>query len=209
MQACKCVASVDRETNGAASVCDTAGDGLTDPPCCIGGELEAFAPVEFFNGMHETEVALLDEVEEGKTRCLVLLGDGNNETQVRLHEGTLGNFALAKGLAQLAALGGGEGLCLFHFGGSFFASFDGLGEADFVVLREKGVLTDVGEVEAYEILFVAVNTILCHSAPHLDHIRTLNGRIKAGYRQGEPPPQPSQRTFQLLRPARQMSPKTR
>ncbi len=70
------------KADGATGVGNTARDGLADPPCCIRGELEAFTPVELFDGVHEAEVSFLDEIEEGKTRCLVLLCDGDHEAQV-------------------------------------------------------------------------------------------------------------------------------
>ena len=58
------VAGVDGEADGAAGVGDAAGDGLADPPGGVGGELEALAPVELLDGVHQAEVALLDQVEQ-------------------------------------------------------------------------------------------------------------------------------------------------
>src|SRR4051794_15352422 len=40
------------------------GDRLADPPGGVGGELEALAPVELLDRVHQAEVALLDEVEQ-------------------------------------------------------------------------------------------------------------------------------------------------
>ena len=44
----------------------------------------------------------------GRPGRLVLLGDRDDEAQVRLHELALGLLALAGGAAQLALLGGGD-----------------------------------------------------------------------------------------------------
>ena len=88
------VAGVDREPDGATGVGDAAGDGLADPPGGVGGELEALAPVELLDRVHQAEVALLDEVEERQARRLVLLGDRDDQPQVRLHEGPLGVVAV-------------------------------------------------------------------------------------------------------------------
>ena len=66
----------------------------------------------------------------------------------------------------------------------------------FVVLGEEGVLTDVCEIQPDEVLFVAIDTILCHSytSPKscIDH-RT--GRIWAGYLDACRVPQPDQEHF--------------
>ena len=97
------VARVHREPDGAAGVGDAAGDRLTDPPRGVGGELEALAPVELLDGVHQAEVALLDEVEQRQSGRLVLLGDRHDEAQVRLHERALGVVADADALAAVRA----------------------------------------------------------------------------------------------------------
>ncbi len=63
---------------------------------------------ELLDRVHEAQVALLDEVEERQARRLVLLGNRDDEPQVRLHERALGVVTLARGAAQLPLLGGGE-----------------------------------------------------------------------------------------------------
>jgi len=68
-------------------------DCLTDPPRCIGRELETLAPVELLDGVHQAEIALLDQVEQRQAGCLVLLGDRDDQTQVGLHERPFGIFA--------------------------------------------------------------------------------------------------------------------
>ena len=90
------------QADGAAGVGDAAGDRLADPPRGVGRELEALAPVELLDGVHQAEVALLDEVEQRQARRLVLLGDRHDQAQVRLHERALGVLAVAERPAQLA-----------------------------------------------------------------------------------------------------------
>jgi len=104
----QCVAGVDRQPDRAPGVGDAAGDRLADPPRGVGRELEALAPVELLDRVHEAEVALLDEVQQRQPRRLVLLGNRDDEPQVRLHERALGVVTLARGAAQLPLLGGGE-----------------------------------------------------------------------------------------------------
>ena len=63
---------------------------------------------------------------------------------------------------QFALASNSESLGCIHFGASGNATLDGLRQTNLVVLREQGVLANVGEVETNEILFVAFNTFLCH-----------------------------------------------
>jgi len=93
-------------------VCDRAGDGLPDPPGRIGGELVAPLVLELVDGLHETDVAFLDEVEELQPPVRVLLGDAHDEPQVGLDELALGGagllFAGLDGLDDLPEVRRGE-----------------------------------------------------------------------------------------------------
>ena len=153
---------MDREANRATRVGDTAGDRLTDPPRGVRGELEALAPVELLDGVHESEVALLDQVEQRETRGLVLLGDRDDESQVRLDELTLGLFALACGAAQLTLLRRGEFAAGVELLDGLVACLDGLRESYLVVFREQRVLPDIGEVETDEVFVVSVDAVFGH-----------------------------------------------
>ena len=150
------------ETDGSTGVGNTASDGLTDPPGCVGRELETLAPVELLDSVHKAKVAFLNEVEKRKTRGLILLRDRDNETEVGLHEGALCIVALFDRTFQFAFASNSEGLGGVHFGASGNTALDGLRQTNFVVLREQGVLANVSEIETNEILFVAFNTFLCH-----------------------------------------------
>ena len=150
-----------RETDGAPGVGDAPRDGLADPPGGVGGELEALAPVELLDGVHQAEVALLDQVQQRQARRLILLRDRHDQTQVRLDEGLLGLLTLHHGSTQLALLRRGEALGrLGHLGLRSPPALDGLGQADLVVLGQQGVLPDVGQVQPDEILVVALDSFL-------------------------------------------------
>ncbi len=75
---------VHRDADGAGLVGDGPGDGLADPPRGVGGELEALRVVELLDRPHQTQVALLDEVEEQHAPADVALGDGHHQAQVGL-----------------------------------------------------------------------------------------------------------------------------
>ena len=147
---------VDGDADGARLVGDGAGDGLTDPPRRVGGELVALGVVELLDRLDETQIALLNEVKEEHSAPDVALGDGDDQTQVRLGELLLGlftvldclfergHFLLGKGLAGL--LGGldarlGVVLCV-HPGR----------ERDLLVGGEQGHLADLLEVHTHRIV---------------------------------------------------------
>ena len=50
------------KANGPCFVKDRPGDGLSDPPACIGAELVAFGVIETEDGPHKAKVAFLNEV---------------------------------------------------------------------------------------------------------------------------------------------------
>src|SRR5688500_15718385 len=75
---------VHRDADRARLVGERAGDRLADPPGGVGRELEALAVVELLRGADEAERALLDQVQEGQPLVAVVLGDRDDQAQVRL-----------------------------------------------------------------------------------------------------------------------------
>ena len=69
-----------RNTDGARLIRDGAGDGLTDPPGCIGGELVAATIFELINRFHQTNVTFLNQIQELQATVGVFLGDRDNQT---------------------------------------------------------------------------------------------------------------------------------
>ena len=88
---------VHRNTNGAGLVGDGAGDGLANPPGGVGGEFVAAAPLKFVDGLHQADVAFLNQVQELQAAVGVFLGDGNHQAQVGFDQFLLGlvGFGLA------------------------------------------------------------------------------------------------------------------
>jgi len=72
------------------TVGDRAEDRLADPPRRIGRELVPARVVELLDRFHQSEVPLLDQVEEREPATPVLLGDRDDEAEVRLGEFLLG-----------------------------------------------------------------------------------------------------------------------
>src|SRR4051812_44934078 len=91
---------VDRDADRARLVGQRASDRLADPPRRVGRELEALAVVELLGGADQAERALLDEVEERQALVAVVLGDRDDQAQVRLD-----HLLLRVEVAALDALG--------------------------------------------------------------------------------------------------------
>src|ERR687895_203067 len=77
---------VHGDADGTALVSHRALHGLTDPPRGVRGEPETPIRVELLHGLHQADVALLDEVLEGKPVASVLLGNADHEPEVLLDE---------------------------------------------------------------------------------------------------------------------------
>src|SRR5215471_8507855 len=93
---------VDGDADRPGLVRDRARDRLADPPRRIGRELVAAAVLELLDRLHETDVALLDEVEKLEPAVRVLLGDRDDEAQVRDDQLVLGLVGLLLALADHA-----------------------------------------------------------------------------------------------------------
>ena len=99
---------VHRDTDSAGLVGDGARDGLTNPPRCVGGELESLCIIELFNSLDEAEIALLNEVKELHATAEIALRDADDKTQVRFGKALLCGFV---------AVLDGDGKAHFFFGG--------------------------------------------------------------------------------------------
>ena len=74
---------MDRDPDRAGLVGDGPGHRLADPPVGIRRELEAALVVELLDRPDQADVALLDQVEQAHPAADVLLGDRDDEAQVR------------------------------------------------------------------------------------------------------------------------------
>jgi hypothetical protein len=117
-----CTGNADR----AGLVGDRTGDRLPDPPGRIGRELVAAAIFELIDGLHQADIAFLDQVQELQAAVRVLLGDRDHEAKVGFDHLLLGlaGFALAllhhvHDLAEFADLETGLGGELLDFAAQF------------------------------------------------------------------------------------------
>src|SRR5437879_6384672 len=81
---------VNRNPDRARVVGNRSGDRLADPPSRVRRELKSVPILEPVDGLHEPDVAFLDQVEQGQVAPEIPLGDRHDQTQVRLHQLALG-----------------------------------------------------------------------------------------------------------------------
>jgi len=79
-----------RDADGAPLIRNGAGDGLADPPGCVGGKLEASLRLKFFRRLHQAEVALLNQVQKRQSTPGVALGYRYHQPQVCLAQSAAG-----------------------------------------------------------------------------------------------------------------------
>src|SRR5262245_4754401 len=81
---------VHGDADGARLVGDRAGDRLADPPGRVRRELVAAAVLELVDGLHQADVAFLDQIEELKPPVRVLLRDRDDQPEIGLDHLLLG-----------------------------------------------------------------------------------------------------------------------
>ena len=146
---------VHRDADGAGLIGHRAGDRLADPPGGVRRELVTLCVVELFDRADQTEVALLDQVQERHAASGVALGQRHHQPQVRLEQMVLGAVAVAADPRHVAALRGGQLLALLgqlgHQLGGVQAGLDPLGQLHFLLGIEQRHLADLLEVGAHRV----------------------------------------------------------
>src|SRR5437879_5083324 len=93
---------VYRDADGARLVGNRASDGLPNPPRGVCRELVATAVFEFVDGLHQSDVAFLNQVEELQSAVGVFLGNRNDQTKIGLNQLALGLLRVHVALYDLA-----------------------------------------------------------------------------------------------------------
>src|ERR1039458_1763135 len=93
---------VHRDTNRTRLIGNRAGNRLPNPPRGIRRKLVAPAVFEFVDGLHQADVAFLNQVEELQSAVGVFFGNRNHQTQVGLNQFTLGLLRVHVALDDLA-----------------------------------------------------------------------------------------------------------
>ena len=112
-----------RDSDGPGLVGDGTGDGLSDPPCGIGRELEASVIIEFFYGSDEADVAFLKKVEKRHAASDMFLGYADDQSKIGFDEMFLSFFSFLEDLFEIFTendLAGFEEINEFLFGDLIF-----------------------------------------------------------------------------------------
>ena len=144
---------VDRDADGTGLVGNGAGNGLTDPPGSVSGELIALGVVELLDCLDQAQVTLLDQIQEEHAAAHVALGDGDHQTQIGLSQTLLGGLALLDQLFQL-------GTCFFvQFLAQLFqlllggvAGLHGLSQLDLFVKGQQVDLADLLQIHTHGVV---------------------------------------------------------
>lgn len=71
-----------RDTDGVTVVGHCTGDRLAHPPGGVGRELVAAAIFEFVDGLHQSQIAFLNQIGHCQTAVDVTLGNRDHQTKV-------------------------------------------------------------------------------------------------------------------------------
>src|SRR5208282_954712 len=93
---------VHRDADRTRLIGNRTGNGLANPPRGIRGKLVATAVFEFIDGLHQSDVAFLNQVEELQAAVGVFFGDRNHQAEVGLDQLALGLFRVHVALDDLA-----------------------------------------------------------------------------------------------------------
>ena len=138
---------VHRHANGTRLVSHGSGDGLTNPPRGIGGELKALLPVELLDGANQTEVAFLNQIQEQHATAGVTLSQRNHKSQIGFQQVVLGPPAIVRSPLELTLA---FEVHLVGFGVQqvlgIQTGFDTLGQIDFLFRIQQAHTTDLLQV---------------------------------------------------------------
>ena len=136
-----------RHANGTRLIGHGSGNGLTNPPRGVGGELEALLPIELLNSTNQTKVAFLNQIQEQHASSGVALGQRHHESQVSLQQVVLGAPAIVCGPLKLALA---LEIHLVGFGVQqvlgIQTSLNTLGQVDFLLRVQQAHSTDLLQV---------------------------------------------------------------
>ena len=102
------VGPVEGQSDHTGLLTDSLQNGLTYPPDCVRNKVVAFLDIEALDGVHQTDIAFVDQVGQGQPLILVLLGHIYHKPQVCIHQLLFGS---------LIALGGQPRVMILLFAG--------------------------------------------------------------------------------------------
>ena len=80
------------DANRSRLISNGPGYGLPNPPCGIGAEFVAPLIFKFVYGLHQANIALLDQVQELKTSIGIFLSNADDQSEVSFYQFALGSL---------------------------------------------------------------------------------------------------------------------
>ncbi len=75
-----------RDADGSGLIRNGSGDGLTDPPCRVGGKLITFAVIKLLHRLDQSQITLLDQIKKEHTSPHVTLGNADHQPEIGLRK---------------------------------------------------------------------------------------------------------------------------
>jgi hypothetical protein len=91
------ICPVQGKADHPALFADCLEDRLANPPNRITDEVETFVDVEALDGVQQTDISFADQIDQGESLILILLGYIDHEAEVRLHQFILGKLFAVTG----------------------------------------------------------------------------------------------------------------
>ena len=105
-----------RNTDCTGIICQSPGNCLADPPGRIGTELISLCIVKLIHGFHQSDISLLNQIQEAHATAHIPLGNTDNQTQIGFRQVFLGFFiAIPHPFRQLRFLFRGKQLNITDF----------------------------------------------------------------------------------------------
>ena len=76
--------------DGSSLIRERASHGLADPPSRVSRKLVSPPPLELINALHQTDVALLNQVEKLQAAIVIFLSDGDDQAEICFDKFLLG-----------------------------------------------------------------------------------------------------------------------
>src|SRR5690348_4738650 len=90
-----------RHRDGVPLPCDAVADGVVNPRCVISNERDTEAWIVALDGANQPEIRIDHQFGELDSPAMMLLGEGESKSQVRLQQRALGRVPLALRLRRV------------------------------------------------------------------------------------------------------------
>ena len=127
-----------RNSDSSRLISNSTGNSLTDPPGSIGTELKALIVIKLFYSLQQTEITLLDKIQEQHATTHIALRNADNQSEISLSQlllSTLASLNILRSSIRAAAL------C------------HKLSQTSLLISLKQGLLTDFLKIHSYRVIY--------------------------------------------------------